>query len=111
MPLLHHTLHLHRRYGLSHTGSAPEAVRRYDVSARAADTRGRLEDAARRKEVEEREMAAQKYKRREYTTGKLSGGWGQWTCAHLVMCGKPLEQPCPMNAFLSAFLYGVADQF
>lgn len=47
----------------------------------AEATRRRLEEAARRKEEEEREKAAQRYQRREYRTGRLTGGRG---CAGLL---------------------------
>lgn len=39
----------------------------------AEATRRRLEEAAARKEAEEREKAAQRYQRKEYRTGKLTG--------------------------------------
>lgn len=53
---------------------APEAVQRYDTSTRAADTRTRLAEAAKRKEEEERAAAAQRYQRKEYKTGRMTGG-------------------------------------
>ncbi|GFH22732.1 Cir_N domain-containing protein, partial [Haematococcus lacustris] len=59
-------------YGLSHNMQAPEAVQKYDTSSRAADTRARLEEAARRKAEEERVKAAQKGVRKEYKAGKIS---------------------------------------
>jgi hypothetical protein len=60
-------------YGLSHNANAPEAVQRYDTSERAAETRARLEEAARRKAEEERAKAAQRGQRKEYKAGGLTG--------------------------------------
>lgn len=48
----------------------------------AEQTRRRLEEAARRKEAEEREKAAQRYQRREHLTGQV-GGQGLKTYAAL----------------------------
>lgn len=55
----------------------------------AEQTRRRLEEAARRKEAEEREAAAQRYQRKEYRTGKLTGVRKlpgrlprSWSCQH-----------------------------
>lgn len=59
-------------YGLKHSGAVPDALRGADLSARAAETRARLEEARLAKEAEERDKAAQKYTRREYKTGKMS---------------------------------------
>lgn len=65
--------HAGGRYGLKHSGAVPDALRGMDLSARAADTRARLEEARLAKEAEERDKAAQKYTRKEYKTGKMTG--------------------------------------
>ena len=41
---------------------------------RAAETRQRLEEASRKKVEDERVAAAQRHQKREYKTGKLTGG-------------------------------------
>ncbi|KAK9819174.1 hypothetical protein WJX81_003487 [Elliptochloris bilobata] len=56
------------RYGLNHA----EAAQGYGRSDLAASTRQRLEEAARKKEEEAREKAAQRYTRTEYKTGRLT---------------------------------------
>lgn len=43
----------------------------------AVATRKRLEEAARKKEAEEREKAAQRYQRRDHKVGRLTGGAGR----------------------------------
>jgi hypothetical protein len=45
-----------------------------ELDARAAETRARLEEGRLKREAEEREKAAQKYVRKEYKTGGMSGG-------------------------------------
>jgi hypothetical protein len=42
----------------------------------AEQTRKRLEEAAKKKEAEEREKAALRYQRKDYRTGRLTGGCG-----------------------------------
>lgn len=61
-----------RKYGLDHAEVAPEAARQYDRSALAEATRKRLEEAAQRKEQEEKDKANQRYQRKEYRTGTMT---------------------------------------
>ena len=60
------------KYGISFASHAPDAVRSKDRSDIIDATRKRLEEAARRKDEEEREKAAQRYVRREHKTGRIS---------------------------------------
>lgn len=64
--------HQDSKYGISFASHAPDAVRRKDRSDVIDATRKRLEEAARRKDEEEREKAAQRYVRREHKTGRIS---------------------------------------
>jgi len=60
------------KYGISFASHAPDAVRSKDRSGVIDATRKRLEEAALRKEEEEREKAAQRYVRREHKVGRIS---------------------------------------
>lgn len=60
------------KYGISFASHAPDAVRSKDRSDVIDATRKRLEEAAWRKEQEERENAAQRYVRREHKVGRIS---------------------------------------
>jgi len=62
------------KYGISFGANVPEELQRRDRSDLAEATRRRLEDAARKKEAEEGEKAAQRYQRRDYRPGRMTEG-------------------------------------
>jgi hypothetical protein len=84
-------------YGLSHSQAAPEQLRGGGGSLikQAEQTRSRLEEAARLKQEDEHSKNAQKYQKREYRTGQLTGTWIMCTFLlkpfHLGVCFKDVR--------------------